>query len=127
MTKSELIEEVARRRDIPRAQAELVVNSIFDAMVTSLARGEGIEIRGFGSFSVRQYRAYEGRNPKTGEIVPVGPKRLPFFKVGKALRERLNDPEAQAPQPAESSPSENQAPTPSRPAGGRPTTSEDYI
>ena len=90
MTKSELIDRVAEDRQIPRAQAELAVNAIFDSMVRAMCRGEGIEIRGFGSFSVRQYKAYEGRNPKTGEIVSVAPKRLPFFKVGKELRERIN-------------------------------------
>lgn len=90
MTKSELIDKVARERQIPRAQAELAVNTIFESMVAALASGEGIEIRGFGSFSVRQYGAYEGRNPKTGELVMVSPKRLPYFKVGKALRERVN-------------------------------------
>jgi integration host factor subunit beta len=59
-------------------------------MVKALQEGEGIEIRGFGSFTVRQYKAYEGRNPRTGETVHVAPKRLPFFKVGKDLRERVN-------------------------------------
>lgn len=63
---------------------------MFDTMVGALTRGEGIEIRGFGSFTVRQYGAYEGRNPKTGDVVSVPPKRLPYFKVGKALRERVN-------------------------------------
>jgi hypothetical protein len=60
-------------------------------MVEALKRGEGIEIRGFGSFTIRQYKAYEGRNPRTGETVQVKPKRLAFFKVGKELRERVND------------------------------------
>ena len=59
-------------------------------MVDALKRGDGIEIRGFGSFTVRDYKAYEGRNPRTGETVHVAPKRLPFFKVGKELRERVN-------------------------------------
>jgi integration host factor subunit beta len=60
-------------------------------MVEALRRGEGIEIRGFGSFSIRDYREYEGRNPRTGEAVHVRPKRLAFFKVGKELRERVNN------------------------------------
>ncbi len=60
-------------------------------MTDSLMRGEKIEIRGFGSFSVRQYRAYHGRNPRTGAIVPVRPKRLAFFQVGKEMRERVNN------------------------------------
>ena len=60
-------------------------------MEQSISRGEKIEIRGFGRFTVRQYRAYDGRNPRTGAIVPVKPKRLAFFKVGKEMRERVND------------------------------------
>src|SRR5690554_7931405 len=68
----------------------MVVNTIFDSMTTALIAGDGIEIRGFGSFTVRQYKSYEGRNPRTGDVVHVAPKRLPFFKVGKELRERVN-------------------------------------
>jgi integration host factor subunit beta len=90
MTKSELIDAVARRSKITKSRAEQVVNCIFDAMTASLERGEGIEIRGFGSFTVRQYKAYNGRNPRTGQTVPVPPKRLPFFKVGKELKELVN-------------------------------------
>ncbi len=90
MTKSELIERVAERARLTKGRAELVVSTIFDAMVESLRRGDGIEIRGFGSFTVRKYKAYEGRNPRTGDTVHVAPKRLPFFKVGKELRERVN-------------------------------------
>jgi len=63
---------------------------MFDSMVDALCRGEGIEIRGFGSFSIRSYKEYQGRNPRTGEAVRVRPKRLAFFKVGKELRERVN-------------------------------------
>jgi integration host factor subunit beta len=91
MTKSELIDAVARRSKITKSRAEQVVNCIFDTMTASLERGEGIEIRGFGSFTVRQYKAYNGRNPRTGQTVPVPPKRLPFFKVGKELKELVND------------------------------------
>ena len=90
MTKSELIERVAEQLKLPNGKAEQIVNTIFDSMVKALQDGEGIEIRGFGSFTVRQYKAYEGRNPRTGETVYVAPKRLPFFKVGKDLRERVN-------------------------------------
>jgi integration host factor subunit beta len=90
VTKSELIEVVAQEAGLTKGRAELVVNTIFDSMVEALQRSEGIEIRGFGSFTVRQYKAYEGRNPRTGEPVHVAPKRLPFFKVGKDLRERVN-------------------------------------
>ncbi len=87
MTKSELIDVIATRGTLTKARAELVVNCVFDAMTESLERGEGIEIRGFGSFTVRPYKPYSGRNPRTGEAVPVPAKRLPFFKVGKELRE----------------------------------------
>ena len=90
VTKSELVEKLSDSLAVPRARAEQVVNVMFDAMVATLERGEGIEIRGFGSFEVRSYKAYEGRNPRTGEPVHVKPKRLPFFKVGKELRERVN-------------------------------------
>jgi integration host factor subunit beta len=90
VTKSELIEVLAQETGLTKGRAELVVNTVFDSMVEALQRGEGIEIRGFGSFTVRQYKAYEGRNPRTGATVHVAPKRLPFFKVGKDLRERVN-------------------------------------
>ena len=90
VTKSELVEKLSESLAVPRARAEQVVNVMFDAMVATLERGEGIEIRGFGSFEVRSYAPYEGRNPRTGEPVHVKAKRLPFFKVGKELRERIN-------------------------------------
>ena len=88
-TKSELVERISERTRLPRARAELVVNCVFDSMIDALKRGDGIEIRGFGSFTVRSYKAYDGRNPRTGEIVHVEPKRLPFFRVGKELGERI--------------------------------------
>lgn len=91
MTKSELIELVWARTKITKSRAEAVVNTVFDAMVSALERGEGIEIRGFGSFTVREYKAYSGRNPRTGKPVAVPEKRLPFFKVGKELKEFVND------------------------------------
>ena len=91
MTKSELIERMAESAKLTKGRAELVVSTIFDAMVGALRRGEGIEIRGFGSFTVRPYKAYSGRNPRTGAPVPVPPKRLPFFKVGKELKELVNN------------------------------------
>jgi integration host factor subunit beta len=91
MTKSELIDAIAGRGELTKARAELVVNCIFDAMAETLQRGEGIEIRGFGSFTVRPYKPYNGRNPRTGQPVPVPAKRLPFFKVGKDLKELVNN------------------------------------
>jgi len=90
VTKSELIERISEKLKLPNGKAEQIVNCVFDSMVKALQDGEGIEIRGFGSFTVREYKAYEGRNPRTGETVHVAPKRLPFFKVGKDLRERVN-------------------------------------
>ena len=90
VTKSDLIERLSEALKLPKGKAEAVVNVMFDSMTTALERGERIEIRGFGSFEVRSYKAYEGRNPRTGEPVHVKPKRLPFFKVGKELRERVN-------------------------------------
>ena len=89
MNKSDLIDSVAERLRVHRQLAEFIVNSIFDDMTDALVRGEGIEIRGFGSFSIRKYKAYFGRNPKTGEKIEVKPKKLPFFKVGKDLKERV--------------------------------------
>src|SRR3982751_458030 len=91
ITKSELIDQVADKLRLPKARAEQIVDTIFDSMVAALKQGDGIEIRGFGSFTVREYKGYEGRNPRTGDPVKVQQKRLPFFKVGKELRERVND------------------------------------
>ena len=90
MTKSDLLDVLCETQKMPKGRAELLVNVIFDTMEASLKRGERIEIRGFGSFEIREYRAYEGRNPRTGTAVAVKPKRLPFFKVGKELKERVN-------------------------------------
>lgn len=91
MTKSELIEAIAARSDLTKARAEMVVNCIFDSMVEALKQGDGIEIRGFGTFTVRPYKSYHGRNPRTGQTVSVPAKRLPYFKVGKELRELVNE------------------------------------
>ena len=111
MTKSELIEKISEGLKLPAGKAEAIVNCVFDSMVQALERGEGIEIRGFGSFTVREYKAYEGRNPRTGETVHVAPKRLPFFKVGKDLREKVNA-GAGTPLPVDSSPDEDLADDP---------------
>src|SRR5256885_16107881 len=90
VTKSDLIETVAQKLHLPKGRGGLIVNWVFDSMEESLKKGERIEIRGFGSFEIRHYKAYEGRNPRTGDPVGVQPKRLPFFKVGKELKERVN-------------------------------------
>jgi integration host factor subunit beta len=91
MTKADLITIIADKLKFPWARAEFLVEEIFLSMSDSLMRGEKIGIRGFGSFTVRQYRAYNGRNPRTGATVNVKPKRLAFFKVGKEVRERVNN------------------------------------
>ncbi|MBN1962408.1 MAG: integration host factor subunit beta [Deltaproteobacteria bacterium] len=91
MTKSGLMEIIATRiSHLPARDIELVINTIFDTMTDALNKGDRIEIRGFGSFSVRHRRARTGRNPKTGTTIEVPPKRVPFFTVGHELRERVN-------------------------------------
>jgi integration host factor subunit beta len=91
MNKAELIQELVKQdNNITQKVAKIVVDTIFEEMKQALVNGERIEIRGFGSFSIREYEGYNGRNPKTGETVRVAPKRLPFFKVGKELRDRIN-------------------------------------
>jgi len=90
MTKSQLIEAIVAARGYPRKSVEVAVNTIFDGMVEALQRADRVEIRGFGNFTVRQYKEYVGRNPKTGDQVHVPQKLMPFFKVGKELRERIN-------------------------------------
>ena len=91
MTKSGLIEAIAARMShLPARDIEVVINTIFDTMTDSLVQGDRIEIRGFGSFSVRHRRARTGRNPKTGAAIDVPPKRVPFFTVGHELRQRVN-------------------------------------
>jgi len=90
VNKSELIEKLSQRSQINVIQSEEVVNLIYRKMRDTLISGGRIEIRGFGSFVVKEYGAYEGRNPKTGEKIPVPPKKLPFFKVGKELKERID-------------------------------------
>jgi len=90
MNKSELIEALAEKINIPIREAGLITNTLIDTMSEALAKGESIEIRGFGSFVVKKYDSYTGRNPKTGEKIKVAPKKLPFFKVGKDMREKVN-------------------------------------
>jgi integration host factor subunit beta len=89
MNKSELVEQLAINMDIPNKRAEEVVNLIFSSMTDAMVRGDRIEIRGLGSFVIKDYGTYTGRNPKTGEPIEVCPKKLPFFKVGKELKERV--------------------------------------
>ncbi|HJA08048.1 MAG TPA: integration host factor subunit beta [Candidatus Mailhella merdigallinarum] len=91
MNKSELIKTLAEQSDISMDEATLVVNTFFDCMKEALLQGDRVEIRGFGSFKIKEYGAYAGRNPRTGEKVEVQPKRLPFFRAGKELKEFLNE------------------------------------
>ncbi|HUU80298.1 MAG TPA: HU family DNA-binding protein [Acidobacteriota bacterium] len=90
MNKSQLIEALAREENLPLKKAEEVVNTVFGDMEKALVRGERVEIRGLGSFKVKKYDGYKGRNPKTGAIIKVSQKKLPFFKVGKELKERVD-------------------------------------
>ena len=92
MTRSDLVEALASRfSQLTHRDAEFAVKAILDAMGEALVKGHRIEIRGFGSFSVRHRRARMGRNPKTGDSIAVPPKRVPFFTVGHELRERVNE------------------------------------
>ena len=91
MNKSELIEALAEKINMPMREAGSITNTLIDTMTEALANGDSIEIRGFGSFVVKEYTSYTGRNPKTGQRIKVSPKKLPFFKVGKELRESVNN------------------------------------
>lgn len=91
MTKSELIEAVAKRSEVTLDRAAIVVNAVFEQMTDAMKRGDRIEIRNFGNITVRDYDAFDGRNPKTGDRVKVGPKRLPFFKAGLGLKVAINE------------------------------------
>lgn len=92
MTKSELIQRLAQENPhLHNHDLERVVNIVFEEITLALTRGERVELRGFGAFSVRERQARQGRNPRTGDKVKVPAKRTPFFKMGKDLKERLND------------------------------------
>ncbi|MDD6088661.1 MAG: integration host factor subunit beta [Desulfovibrionaceae bacterium] len=90
MNKSDLIKALAERATISLDEAELVINTLVDCMKKALLNGDRIELRGFGSFKIKEYDGYEGRNPRTGEQVAVKPKRMPFFRAGKDLKMFLN-------------------------------------
>lgn len=90
MNKSELIESLSKKENLTEKKASDVVTLIFKGFMDELKTNGRIEIRGFGSFVVRDYGAYKGRNPKTGEKIKVAPKKLPFFKVGKELKEMVD-------------------------------------
>jgi integration host factor subunit beta len=90
MNKSQLIERIAKEEGITVKNSANVVSVVFDSMAESLAKADRVEIRGFGSFKVKKYKSYQGRNPKTGQIIKVKEKKLPYFKVGKEMKERVD-------------------------------------
>ena len=91
MTKAELVEDVARAAELTKKDAERLVEIVFESIIKTLNQGEKIELRGFGSFRVRERGARRGRNPKTGDPVSIPAKRVPYFKPGKELKELIND------------------------------------
>jgi len=90
MNKPDLIQVLKVSNNLSKSEAEVVINLFFNKMADALAKGDRVEVRGLCSFFVKKYKAYTGRNPKTGERVKIAPKKLPFFKVGKELKERVD-------------------------------------
>ena len=90
MNKSDLIEALSKGKDLTKTKAEEVVDLVFSEMTNALVVGDRVEVRGLGSFKVKSYDGYKGRNPKTGRQIKVKPKKLPFFKCGKDLKERVD-------------------------------------
>ena len=117
VTKAALVEEVSRAADLTKKHAEVIVETVFRSIVTALRRGEKIELRGFGSFRLRQREPRKGRNPKTGDRVDVPPKRIPYFKPGKELRELINR-EAAGPDAAQGAGLPERAPAAVQEPGG---------
>jgi integration host factor subunit beta len=97
MTKAELVEDVARAAELTKKDAERLVEIVFESIIETLNHGEKIELRGFGSFRVRERGARRGRNPKTGDPVSIPAKRVPYFKPGKELKELINDDNSASP------------------------------
>jgi len=91
MNRSDLINTLKTEATLSRKDAEYIVDTFFDTITETIAKGERVEIRGFGSFTVKQYKPYVGRNPKTGEQIQVPSKKLPFFKVGKELKDMVDE------------------------------------
>jgi len=89
MNRSQLVEKLAIQEDLHNKYAEKIISTIFDAMAEAMIRNERVEIRGLGSFTIRNYSEYMGKNPKTGKPLMISPKKLPYFKVGKELKERI--------------------------------------
>ena len=100
MTKAELVEEVSRVSDLTKKHSEVIVDTVFQSIIDALHRGEKIELRGFGSFRLRKREPRKGRNPKTGDKVDVPPKRVPYFKPGKELKDLINKDDDETPRQA---------------------------
>jgi integration host factor subunit beta len=107
MTKADLVEEVSRVTELTRKDSEVIVDQLFDSVIKALKAGDKLEVRGFGSFRVRQRNARVGRNPKTGEKVEVPAKRVPYFKPSKELKDLINDGSAAAPSSESPAPPSN--------------------
>ena len=123
MLKSDLVALLVNKRQLSADQAELAVDAVFDSMKEALCLGENIEVRGLGAFHVKLYPGYNGRNPKTGKVIPVKPKRGVRFRTGKDLRERVN---AGGEVPAKpKKPRPDQVEKPEQPAPEREGTQED--
>ncbi len=90
MNKLDIIKKLNKEIDFTKNEATIVLDTFFNEMASALSKGDRVEIRGLGSFHVRKYKPYTGRNPKTGEKVKIKPKKLPFFKCGKDLKDRVN-------------------------------------
>src|ERR671916_575571 len=120
MTKAELVEDVARAAELTKKDAERLVEIVFESIIETLNHGEKIELRGFGSFRVRERGARRGRNPKTGDPVDIPAKRVPYFKPGKELKELINEDENGAGEAAEARPAPRPPPGPGGGAPPRP-------
>ena len=107
MTKADLVEEVSRVTELTRKDSEVIVDTLFDSVIKALKTGDKLEVRGFGSFRVRQRNARVGRNPKTGEKVEVPAKRVPYFKPSKELKDLINDGTVAASAPPAAPPTPN--------------------
>jgi len=106
MTKAELVEDVARAAELTKKDAERLVEIVFESIIETLNQGEKIELRGFGSFRVRERGARRGRNPKTGDPVDIPAKRVPYFKPGKEMKELINEQTHAAPSDGDSAATE---------------------
>ena len=107
MTKADLVEEVSKVTELTRKDSEVIVDTLFESVIKALRTGDKLEVRGFGSFRVRQRNARVGRNPKTGEKVEVPAKRVPYFKPSKELKDLINDGTGTAPAPSTPAPPTN--------------------